>query len=151
MSKRTNEMDMLHGPLLGKIVLFALPLAASSVLQQLFNSTDSAVAGRFVGSEALAAIGGTTPVVMLLISLFTGLSVGTNVLVALRIGQGHPEKIEAAVHTSIFVALVSGVLLLVLGIAFVEPLLSMIAMPEDAFAPAILYLDIFFLGMPFSG
>ena len=150
MKRKSNSIDILNGPLAWKLVRFAIPLALAGVLQQLFNSADAAVAGRFVGSEALAAIGGTTPVVMLLISLFTGLSVGTNVLVALRIGQGHPEKIEAAVHTSIFVALVSGVLLLVLGIAFVEPLLSMIAMPEDAFAPAILYLDIFFLGMPFS-
>ena len=150
MSAKSKSMDILHGPLALKIVQFAIPLALAGVLQQLFNSADAAVAGRFVGSEALAAIGGTTPVVMLLISLFTGLSVGTNVLVALRIGQGHPEKIGAAVHTSIFVALASGFLLLVLGIAFVEPLLSLIAMPEDAFGPAILYLDIFFLGMPFS-
>ena len=150
MSKKANTIDMLNGPLALKIVQFAIPLALAGVLQQLFNSADAAVAGRFVGSEALAAIGGTTPVVMLLISLFTGLSVGTNVLVALRIGQGHPEKIDAAVHTSIFVALASGFLLLVAGIAFVEPLLSLIAMPEDAFGPAVLYLDIFFLGMPFS-
>lgn len=150
MSRKANTIDMLNGPLAMKIVQFAIPLALAGVLQQLFNSADAAVAGRFVGSEALAAIGGTTPVVMLLISLFTGLSVGTNVLVALRIGQGHPEKIGAAVHTSIFVALASGFLLLVAGIAFVEPLLSLIAMPEDAFAPAVLYLDIFFLGMPFS-
>lgn len=150
MKKKTNSIDMLHGPLALKIVQFAIPLALAGVLQQLFNSADAAVAGRFVGSEALAAIGGTTPVVMLLISLFTGLSVGTNVLVALRIGQGHPEKIDAAVHTSIFVAIASGIILLVLGIAFVEPLLALIAMPEDAFAPAVLYLDIFFIGMPFS-
>ena len=141
---------MLNGPLALKLVQFAIPIAIAGVLQQLFNSADAAVAGRFVGPEALAAIGGTTPVVMLLISLFTGLSVGTNVLVALRIGQGHPEKIGDAVHTSITVAIVSGFILLVAGIVFVEPLLALISMPEDAFAPAVLYLDIFFLGMPFS-
>ncbi|MDO4399773.1 MAG: MATE family efflux transporter [Coriobacteriia bacterium] len=147
---KSNTIDMLNGPLALKLVQFAIPIAIAGVLQQLFNSADAAVAGRFVGPEALAAIGGTTPVVMLLISLFTGLSVGTNVLVALRIGQGHPEKIGDAVHTSIAVALVSGFILLVAGIVFVEPLLALISMPEDAFAPAVLYLDIFFLGMPFS-
>jgi len=141
---------MLNGPLALKLVQFAIPLALAGFLQQLFNSADAAVAGRFVGPEALAAIGGTTPVDMLLISLFTGLSVGTNVLVALRIGQGHPERIGDAVHTSIAVALASGFILLVAGIAFVGPLLELIAMPEDAFEPAVLYLDIFFLGMPFS-
>ena len=148
--KRAHSIDMLNGPVAGKIVAFAIPIAIASILQQLFNSADAAVAGHFVGSEALAAIGGTTPVVMLLISLFTGLSVGTNVLVALRIGQGHPEKIEAAVHTSIAVALASGVMLLVLGIAFVDPILRAIDMPADAFEPAVLYLDIFFAGMPFG-
>ena len=141
---------MLNGPLAGKIVAFAIPIAIASILQQLFNSADAAVAGHFVGPEALAAIGGTTPVVMLLISLFTGLSVGTNVLVALRIGQGHHDKIDAAVHTSIAVALASGALLLVLGIAFVDPILRLIEMPGDAFEPAVVYLDIFFIGMPFA-
>ncbi len=144
------SMDMLHGPLAGNIIRFAIPIALASILQQLFNSADAAVAGHFVGPEALAAIGGTTPVVTLLISLFVGLSVGTNVLVALRIGQGHPEKIGAAVHTSIAVALASGMLLLVAGIAFVEPILDAIDMPDDALEPAIVYLVIFFAGMPFA-
>lgn len=150
MRRRENSIDMLNGPLAGKLVRFALPIALAGFLQQLFNSADAAVAGHFVGPQALAAIGGTTPVVMLLISLFTGLSIGTNVLVALRIGQGHPEKIGDAVHTSMAVALASGALLLAAGIAFTAPLLELIAMPEDAFGPAVTYLGIFFLGMPFS-
>jgi putative MATE family efflux protein len=141
---------MLDGPLAGKLVRFAMPIAIASILQQLFNSADSAVAGLFVGSEALAAIGGTVPVALLLISLFTGLSIGTNVLVAMRIGQGQPQRIGSAVHTSIFVALASGVLLLVIGIVFVKPILSLISMPEDAFAPAVTYLGIYFAGMPFA-
>ena len=149
-SKRSYSIDMLNGPVAGKIVRFAVPIALASILQQMFNSADAAVAGHWVGPEALAAIGGTTPVVMLLISLFTGLSVGTNVLVALRIGQGHPERIDDAVHTSIAVALASGVLLLAVGIALVEPILRLIDMPADAFDPAIVYLDIFFVGMPFA-
>ena len=96
MGKSRNTIDMLNGPLAGKIVAFAIPIAIASILQQLFNSADAAVAGHFVSPQALAAIGGTTPVVMLLISLFTGLSVGTNVLVALRIGQGKPENFANA-------------------------------------------------------
>ncbi len=150
--KKQNRysMDMLHGPLAGKLVRFAIPIALAGILQQLFNSADAAVAGHFVGSEALAAIGGTAPVATLLISLFVGLSVGTNVLVALRIGQGHPEKIGAAVHTSIAVALASGAILLVAGIVFVEPILDAIDMPDDALEPAITYLVIFFIGMPFA-
>lgn len=149
-TREKNSIDMLNGPLAGKLVRFAIPIALAGFLQQLFNSADAAVAGQFVGSQALAAIGGTTPVVMLLISLFTGLSVGTNVLVALRIGQGHPEKIGDAVHTSIFVALASGIFLMAVGIALDEPLLELIAMPADAFEPAAVYLDIIFVGMPLS-
>lgn len=148
--RKSKSIDMLNGPLAGKLVKFAIPIALASILQQLFNTADSAVAGQFIGPEALAAIGGAMPVALLLISLFTGLSIGTNVLVAMRIGNRQPEKIETAVHTSIFVALASGLLLLVLGIAFVEPILKLIAMPEAAFDLAVAYLDIYFVGMPFS-
>ena len=87
MKKRSRQMDMLHGSLLDKILLFALPLAASSILQQLFNSADAAVAGRFAGSQALAAVGGNAPVVSLIINLFVGMSVGANVIIANYIGQ----------------------------------------------------------------
>lgn len=145
-----HGIDMLHGPLAGNIIRFAVPLAFASILQQLLNSADAAVAGRFVSSQALAAIGGTLPVVTLLISLFTGLSIGTNVLVALRIGQGHAERIGDAVHTSIVVALASGLALLVLGIAFTDNILEAIDMPADSFDAAVVYLDIFFAGMPFA-
>ena len=143
-------MDMLNGPMAAKLVRFAIPIAIAAILQQLFNSADAAVAGRFVDAQALAAIGGAMPVAMLLISLFTGLSIGTNVLVAMRIGYGQPERIGDAVHTSIFVALASGIVMLVAGIVFVEPILGLVAMPADAFSEAVTYMDLYFVGMPFS-
>ena len=80
-AQKNKQMDMLNGPLLKKILFFALPLAASSILQQLFNSADVAVVGRFAGSKSLAAVGGNTPVISLLINLFVGLSVGANVVI----------------------------------------------------------------------
>lgn len=86
--KKTNSIDMLHGPLLGKLIIFAVPLALSSIISQLFNSADAVVAGRFINSGALAAVGGVAPVISLLIGLFVGLSVGANVAIAIRIGHG---------------------------------------------------------------
>ena len=94
-----NSIDMLHGPLVGKLFLFAIPLAFSSIFQQLFNSTDAIVAGRLLGSTELAAIGGVSPLVALFISFFVGVSIGTNATIAIRIGQGDRSKIRAAVHT----------------------------------------------------
>ena len=87
-AQKNKQMDMLNGPLLKKILFFAIPLAASSILQQLFNSADVAVVGRFAGSKSLAAVGGNTPVISLLINLFVGLSVGANVVIGNYIGQG---------------------------------------------------------------
>ena len=108
---------MLHGPLFMKILLFALPLAASSVLQQLFNSVDVAVVGRFASSEALAEVGSNAPVINLLINLFVGISMGANAVISNHIGQNDREKIRSAVSTSAVVALLSGVFLMVLGTA----------------------------------
>ena len=93
-AQKNKQMDMLNGPLLKKILIFALPLAASSILQQLFNSADVAVVGRFAGSKSLAAVGGNTPVISLLINLFVGLSVGANVVIGNYIGQGKKEKVK---------------------------------------------------------
>ena len=90
----SNQMDMLNGSIFDKILLFALPLAISSILQQLFNSVDVAVVGRFASSEALAAVGSNSSVISLLINLFVGISVGANVVIANYIGQGKTEKIQ---------------------------------------------------------
>ena len=145
----TNQIDMLHGPLLGKILLFALPLAASSILQQLFNSADVAVAGRFAGYQAQAAVGVNSPVINLLINLFVGLSVGGNVVIANFIGQRKDKEIQDAVHTVITLALISGAFLLCLGQVAARPILTVMGTPEDVLDLSVLYLRIYFLGMPF--
>ena len=144
-----NSIDMLHGPLPGKIVLFAVPLALSSILQQLFNSADAIAAGRMIGNTALAAVGGMAPVISLLIGLFVGLSIGANVAIAVRIGHGEPEKVADAVHTTAAVALISSVALTAFGLAATEPILDSIGMPADSRAEAADYLRIYFGGIAF--
>lgn len=144
-----KQVDMLHGSIWDKLLLFALPLAASSILQQLFNAADVAVVGNFAGSEALAAVGANGPVINLLVNLFVGLSVGTNVVVASYIGSQDHKRTSQAVHTSILLSLVSGLLLLVIGIACARPILELMSTPDDIIDLATLYLKIYFSGMPF--
>ncbi|WP_199589133.1 MULTISPECIES: MATE family efflux transporter [Coprobacillaceae] len=144
-----KQVDMLHGSLWDKLLLFALPLAATSILQQLFNAADVAVVGNFAGNSALAAVGANGPVINLLVNLFVGLSVGTNVVVASFIGSDNQKKANQAVHTSILLALVSGIVLLVIGISCARPILEMMSTPEDVIDLATLYLKIYFSGMPF--
>ena len=146
--KRSRQMDMLHGSLLDKILLFALPLAASSILQQLFNSADAAVAGRFAGSQALAAVGGNAPVVSLIINLFVGMSVGANVIIANYIGQKNIKKVHEAVHTVYIMALVLGIVMMMMGQLIARPILILINTPSDVINLATLYLRIYFCGMP---
>ena len=141
-------MDMTHGPLAGKILRFAVPLALSSMLQQLFNAADLAVVGRFTNPQAMAAVGSNASVVSLLISLFIGLSVGANVVVGNMIGAGRREKLPAAVHTIIAVALISGVFLAAFGNLAARPILQLMGAPENVLNLAVLYLRIYFLGMP---
>ncbi len=140
---------MLHGPLGKNIVLFSLPIAASSILQQLFNSADTAVVGRFDNARALAAVGTNGEIISLFVSLFTGLSIGANVLIASYIGMGEKKRIEEAIHTVITIALLSGVLMLVIGQGIAKPLLQMIDTPEDVLDLAVEYLRLYFLGSPF--
>ncbi len=140
---------MLHGPLGKNIVLFSLPIAASSILQQLFNSADTAVVGRFDNARALAAVGTNGEIISLFVSLFTGLSIGANVLIASYIGMGEKKRIEEAIHTVITIALLSGVLMLMIGQGIARPLLQMIDTPEDVLDLAVEYLKLYFLGSPF--
>ena len=140
---------MLSGPLLSKIILFALPLAATSILQQLFNAVDTAVVGRFASSQAMAAVGSNTSIINLIIALFVGLSVGGNVVIASLIGRQKQDEIADAVHTAVVVALASGFILLAAGQLIAVPLLRMVKTPEDVIGLASLYLRIYFLGMPF--
>ena len=145
----SKDIDMLHGPLLGKILLFALPLAASSVLQQLFNSVDVAVVGHYASSEALAAVGSNAPVISLLVNLFLGLSMGANVVIANHIGQNDQGGIRKSISTIVLVSLICGFFLLFLGVAVARPILTWMGTPDKVLDMAVMYLRIYFLGMPF--
>lgn len=148
-SASKNQIDMLHGPLLMKIIIFALPLAASSILQQLFNSVDVAVVGRFASSQALAAVGANTPVISLLINLFMGVSMGANVIISNHIGQNDKRSIRDAVSTVGITALLSGVFLMILGVSVARPILTAMDTPADVLDMAVTYLRIYFIGIPF--
>ncbi|MCR5004957.1 MAG: MATE family efflux transporter [Clostridiales bacterium] len=139
---------MLHGPLAKKIFMFALPLAASSILQQLFNAADLAVVGRFTNPQAMAAVGSNASVIGLLVNLFVGLSVGANVLIATLVGRGERSQIPDAVHTIITLALIAGITILILGIFLARPILTLMGAPQEVIDLATLYLRIYFCGMP---
>lgn len=145
----SQHVDMLHGPLMGKLILFALPIAFSSIIQQLFISANVAVVGHFVGAQAVAAVGGNGPIVNLIINLFLGLSVGANVVIARYVGREDKEECQSAVHTVMAVSILSGFFLLAAGQFLAPLLLTLVAVPEDVMDLAILYLRIYFLGMPF--
>ena len=145
---KTN-MDMLNGPLGRKILRFAVPLAATSILQQLFNAADVAVVGQFAGDKALAAVGANTFVINLLINLFVGISVGANVVVANSIGAQSYRAVTRSVHTSVMVSFFSGIFLSFIGVFFARQILSAISTPEDILDMAVRYLRIYFAGIPF--
>ena len=143
-----HEVDMLHGSLADKIILFAIPLAVSSILQQLFNSADLAVVGRFASPNAMAAVGSNASVIGLMISLFMGLSVGANVVIGNSIGSGHRERVSEAVHTIICVAWIAGLMMMVVGMLISQPILTLMGAPAEVMGLAKLYLRIYFVGMP---
>lgn len=144
-----HNIDMLHGSLLDKILLFALPLAASMMLQQLFNSADVAVIGRFDSPQAMAAVGSNGAAINLMVNLFVGLSIGANVIVAQCIGRNDTAKIHDAVHTSISLALIGGGILLVWGLAMARVILTLMNTPADIIELAVVYFRIYFVGAPF--
>lgn len=147
--EKDKQVDMLNGSLLGKLLIFALPLAASSVLQQLFNSVDMAVVGKFATSQAQAAVGCNGAVINLILTLFIGISVGANVVIARYIGENRKNRIKNAVHTSMVVAVISGFIVLAVGLLVSRGILEWMNTPEDVLEHAVLYLRIYFLGVPF--
>lgn len=147
--KQSKEIDMLHGGLSGKLIVFAMPLAMSSILQQLFNSADVAVVGRFAGSQALAAVGSCVALVGIFVNLIVGLSVGPNAALANLIGQKKREKISEMLHTILTFAMLLGVLLLAVGMLMARPVLEASGTPETVMREALLYIRIYFLGLPF--
>ncbi len=148
MGQKSYEMDMCSGPLLGKMILFALPLMVSSILQLLFNAADIVVVGKFAGNQALAAVGSTGALINLIVNLFIGLSVGTNVLVARYYGARQGEDLSETIHTSILASIIGGAVLVVIGLIAAEPLLSLMGTPDDVIDQATLYMRIYFIGMP---
>ena len=146
--KKGYNIDRVHGPLAGKILLFALPLMLSSLLQLLFNAADVVVVGRCAGKEALAAVGSTGSLINLLVNLFVGFSVGTNVVVARDLGAGREDEVGRSVHTAVAISLISGVLLAVLGVTLARQLLIWTSSAPDVIDLAAIYLRIYFCGMP---
>jgi putative MATE family efflux protein len=142
-------MDMLHGPLLGKMLQVAMPFAVSSILQQLFISIDVAVVGRFASSEALAAVGANTFLINLLINLFVGISVGANAVIAMAIGARDRHRVRNAVGTTFTISLVCSLLLLIVGLTFAPTILRWMNTPTEILSRATTYLRIYFLSVPF--
>lgn len=139
---------MLHGSIADKLLWFALPLAATGILQQLFNAADIAVVGRFVGKEAMAAVGSNAPLIGLIVNLFVGIALGTNVVISHSLGQNDSGKVSDAVHTSVIVALAGGILFAIVGEAVIDPVLKCLSVPDDVFELSALYLRIYMCGLP---
>ncbi len=146
--KQAGRMDLLTGSLGDKILRFAVPLAATGILQQLFNAADIAVIGRFVGKHAMAAVGSNAPLIGLLVNLFLGISMGTNVVVARYIGEGNEANIRKAVHTAIVLALGGGIALTVIGEIVTAPILHLMGVPPEIYDLSVLYMRVYLTGMP---
>ena len=148
MSCQAKSKSMTEGPLAKQILLVSLPLALSNLLQILFNMSDVAVVGRFAGSTALGAVGSTSTFVTLFTGFLIGLSNGVNVLVARYYGARHPKDVSKTVHSALVVSLLAGILLLAVGLFGSPALLRLLNTKEDLLPGAILYLRVYFLGMP---
>lgn len=144
----TQSMDMLNGPLAGKIIRFALPIMLSGILQLLFNAADIVVVGRFAGSNALAAVGSNGALINLIVNLLVGLSVGSAVTVGFYYGARDMRQVKETIHTSIAIALIGGIVCAVIGFVCSGFMLKLMGSPDEIIDLAALYLKIYFLGMP---
>lgn len=145
--KKKYEIDMCSGSIVKKMLIFALPLMLSSILQLLFNAADIVVVGKFAGDDSLAAVGSTGSVINLLTNLFIGLSIGANVLVARYYGAKREEDLKSTVHTAILLSIISGLILTVVGIVGAKHILTWMSTPKDILDLAVVYIRIYFLGM----
>ncbi len=146
--KGSYEIDMCSGPLFAKILRFAVPLILSGVLQLLFNAADIIVVGRFTGSGALAAVGSTSSLINLLVNLFIGVSVGANVMAARYYGSGSEKEMFQTVHTAVLTALIGGCFMIFAGIFVARPVLELMGTPRDVLPQSVLYMRLYFIGMP---
>lgn len=150
-AKRTKKMDMLNGSIWNKIPMYAFPVAATGILEQLFNASDIAIVGNFASSDrtvAIAAVGANSPIIGVILNLFIGISLGTNVVIANAIGRKDRREVEQAVHTSVLAALAGGLFVALLGELFIKNILSMLNVPADVLPYALMYIRIYLLGMP---
>lgn len=148
MSGKTENMDMLQGTLTDKILAFALPLAATGILQQLFNAADVAVVGQYAGKNAMAAVGSNSPVIGLLVNAFVGIALGANVVISRFTGQKNADGVQKAVHTSVVFAVLSGFALMLFGELIAPFLLRLLSVPDEIFPMSLLYLRVYLLGLP---
>lgn len=149
-NENKNKIDMLNGPLTGKILRVALPMAAMSILQQFFNAADVAVVGRFASKDAIAAVGANTSIINMFITLFTGLATGGNVAIATLIGKKRKDELSDALQTVYTLSLISGLIILILGEVFARSLLELIGTPDNIIDSALLYLRIYIFAMVFG-
>lgn len=149
MNKNKYEIDMCNGSIMDKLISFALPLMLSGILQLMFNAVDIIVVGHFSSSQALAAVGSTTALINVFVNLFIGVSLGTNVLAARYYAAGKDKEMSEVVHTSILFALISGIVMAVIGVLLAKPALQLMQTPADVIDQSALYMRIYFLGMPF--
>ena len=149
MKKNKYEIDMCNGTIMDKLISFSVPLILSGILQLLFNAVDIIVVGRFSGSQALAAVGSTTALINIFTNLFIGISLGANVLAARFYAAQKDKEMSETVHTAIMLALISGVVMLFVGIFFARGALELMGTPDDVIGQSTLYMRIYFAGMPF--
>ena len=149
MKKNKYEIDMCNGTIMDKLISFSVPLILSGILQLLFNAVDIIVVGRFSGSQALAAVGSTTALINIFTNLFIGISLGANVLAARFYAAQKDKEMSETVHTVIMLALISGVVMLFVGIFFARGALELMGTPDDVIGQSTLYMRIYFAGMPF--
>lgn len=145
---KSYEMDMTSGPLLKKILTFSVPLMLSGILQLLFNAADIVVVGQFTGSSALAAVGSTSSLINLFVNVFIGFSIGANVLVAQYYGARDAKNVHETVHTSVLLAVICGLILIAAGVFLAPPMLELMDTPDEVLGQAVLYMRIYFVGMP---
>jgi len=149
LKKNKYEIDMCNGTIMDKLISFSVPLILSGILQLLFNAVDIIVVGRFSGSQALAAVGSTTALINIFTNLFIGISLGANVLAARFYAAQKDKEMSETVHTAIMLALISGVVMLFVGIFFARGALELMGTPDDVIGQSTLYMRIYFAGMPF--
>ena len=143
------EIDMCNGTIMDKLISFSLPLMLSGILQLMFNAVDIIVIGRFSGSQSLAAVGSTTALINMFTNLFIGISLGANVLSARFYAAGKDKEMSETVHTAITLALISGIIMVFVGLIFAKPVLELMDTPDDVINLSTLYMRIYFMGMPF--